>query len=695
VTANRASSTVSVLLGDRRHPGTFLPQVEFAAGSGSRDPVAADFNADGRLDIASANEYATFATVLSNDTLFVRPAYAFRRATIGDPAAVDQSSASLADFDRDGRLDIATASADALSIVVLLNGGSAISLAVSGFLSSLSVADVNGDGNPDVVYATWGETYLVGTYLGDGHGGFVKAPTGAWIFARSCATGDMNRDGKPDLVCVGFGEPGAYVMQLGLGQGDGTFLPTTLVVMPDYTSTVALADVNRDGQLDAVVLVSGLRRDQPSEVRVFVGDGAGGLAVTTWTTVFVTAYGVQFGIVDLNHDGYLDVVGAEFQQMGVALGNAAGFAAPVYTGVATDNVMLGGVSFGDLNVDGNVDAAFGSGDVMFGNGNGTFVSGGRFAYGAAVIADFTRDGLPDIISGANVLANTRDHTNHPPTVNAGPDHTIPFGPTQYEECPFDVTPTASDSDAHALTYEWRKDGALLSNNPTISLCGPPPGRSVYTLTVRDGRGGEATDSVTVTIEGIKEIVLWVADAGTDGRWTHGDDQTAAGGFRAYVPNLGAPKVTTPLAQPADTVTLRFYADPTETYKLWIRLKADANSWANDSVWVQFGGATDLAGTRKYQVGTDSALAVNLEECSGCGVSGWGWEDDGWGAVNRNGVLLRFPQNPDRDPQGIVIQTREDGVSIDQVVLSAEKYLTQRPGAAKNDNTILRSTQPPR
>ena len=64
------------------------------------------------------------------------------------------------------------------------------------------------------------------------------------------------------------------------------------------------------------------------------------------------------------------------------------------------------------------------------------------------------------------------------------------------------------------------------------------------------------------------------------------------------------------------------------------------------------------------------LSVNLEECSNCGESGWGWEDDGYGAVNKNGVLLRF----DPGPQTIVIQTREDGVSIDQVVLSAAKYL---------------------
>jgi hypothetical protein len=66
----------------------------------------------------------------------------------------------------------------------------------------------------------------------------------------------------------------------------------------------------------------------------------------------------------------------------------------------------------------------------------------------------------------------------------------------------------------------------------------------------------------------------------------------------------------------------------------------------------------------------------------------GWEDDGWGAVNRNGVTLRFPGG---GFQRIIVQTREDGVSIDQIVLSSEKYLTKRPGAAKNDSTILQFT----
>jgi hypothetical protein len=56
----------------------------------------------------------------------------------------------------------------------------------------------------------------------------------------------------------------------------------------------------------------------------------------------------------------------------------------------------------------------------------------------------------------------------------------------------------------------------------------------------------------------------------------------------------------------------------------------------------------------------------------------------------NGVLLRFPE---ATPRRLRVQVREDGVSVDQIVLSAVRYRTTRPGRAKNDNTILPITQP--
>jgi hypothetical protein len=91
-----------------------------------------------------------------------------------------------------------------------------------------------------------------------------------------------------------------------------------------------------------------------------------------------------------------------------------------------------------------------------------------------------------------------------------------------------------------------------------------------------------------------------------------------------------------------------------------------------------------SGAPAFRIGTTSATPVNLEECSGCGLSGWGWEDNGWG----RGVLGPTIVFQTSGPQRLRIQSREDGLSIDQVVLSPERYLTNAPGAIKNDSTIL-------
>jgi hypothetical protein len=66
------------------------------------------------------------------------------------------------------------------------------------------------------------------------------------------------------------------------------------------------------------------------------------------------------------------------------------------------------------------------------------------------------------------------------------------------------------------------------------------------------------------------------------------------------------------------------------------------------------------------------------------LSGWGWQDNGWG-VGVLGPLVYFGAT---GPQRIRVQTREDGLSIDQIVLSPSRYFTQSPGKLKNDTTIL-------
>ena len=108
-----------------------------------------------------------------------------------------------------------------------------------------------------------------------------------------------------------------------------------------------------------------------------------------------------------------------------------------------------------------------------------------------------------------------------------------------------------------------------------------------------------TRALAVTVIGPAEIVLdmHIGVALGLGGWLIVNDASAAAGVAAHNENLGGPKVTVPKAQPVSYVRVEFIADAARTYKLWLRLKADGNHWGNDSVWVQFSGATKSAATR--------------------------------------------------------------------------------------------------
>ena len=703
VTANRSANTVTVFGGNPAAPGTLLPGQQFAAGAGSRALVTGDFDRDGGIDLATGNQDAASATLLWNDTAFDTAAFSFSRLSFGTPGqTTGGSSAVPADFNEDGKLDVVIRPDHLVGRIVqiFLTDGPIVSLSFPEFSGRYAVADFNKDGHADVMLSNGDINRLhLWIYLGDGRGNFTRAPetridTPLW----GLGIGDLNGDGTPDLAFLSYDRSvSSNYLRLLLGRGDGTFtLGSRVTTSSDFNSAPTVADVNRDGKMDVALFVGGM-------LTVYRGDGAGNLAALgAWQ---MAPYPLQqLALADLNHDGLLDAVAGEQGRIRIALGTTTGFA-------PSTMIELEGFSnwanlaVTDINLDGNLDVVGGAGFILPGRGDGTFGAQQDFLWDAQAlfVADFTRDGLPDIIvpttDGAfDVLVNRRNSVNHAPTVDAGPDVEFEYTSQFWEEPP-SLFATGKDDDQHWLTYEWRdENGRVVGfDSPYLSLDYPfsePPPRTVlshgphtFTVTVRDGRGGTATDSIRVTIVPTKEIVLWAASGFYDGTFEEIEDSTAAGGVRGHDRNLGRPKVTTPSTNPPNKITLGFLADPTQTYKLWIRLKADSNHWSNDSVWVQFTGSTDAQGNPAYRVGTTSGLEVNLEECSGCGVSGWGWEDDGWGAVNRNGVTLRFPEGGGQ----IVIQTREDGVSIDQIVLSSEKYLTTRPGTSKNDTTILQYT----
>ena len=217
---------------------------------------------------------------------------------------------------------------------------------------------------------------------------------------------------------------------------------------------------------------------------------------------------------------------------------------------------------------------------------------------------------------------------------------------------------------------WRWTGAGYTPIGTVDPCGAGP---------------TPTPTPTPTPLPSGNVVLWAAEAPVRvGAWSVVADGTAAGGKRISNPDAGAAKLTAPLANPANYFEMTFNATAGVDYRLWIRGRALNDFWGNDSVFIQFSDSVNSSGAAVFRIGSTSATEMNLEDCSGCGLSGWGWQDNGWG-VGVLGPLIRFATS---GTHTIRIQVREDGLSIDQIVLSPQTFKNSAPGSLKNDTTIL-------
>jgi phosphatidylserine/phosphatidylglycerophosphate/cardiolipin synthase-like enzyme len=229
------------------------------------------------------------------------------------------------------------------------------------------------------------------------------------------------------------------------------------------------------------------------------------------------------------------------------------------------------------------------------------------------------------------------------------------------------------------TYYWRVVSRTMAN---LSRSG-----DVWSFTT----AGTAQPPPPNGTTGPGDIVLYAVDGVVTGtKWSMVSDSSAAGAKRLWNMNAGAAKLASALASPVSYVEIPFTAVAGEAYHFWMRGRSEGNVYTNDSVFVQFSNSVTQSGAATMRIGTTSAAEYNLEDCSGCGLAGWGWQDNAWG-LNVTGAPIYFNTS---GPQTLRIQAREDGLSIDQIILSPASgfFFNTSPGTLKNDIKIYPATQ---
>ncbi|MGA2809364.1 MAG: FG-GAP-like repeat-containing protein, partial [Terracidiphilus sp.] len=291
-------------------PDSATGAVRYSTGSGSKPLAVAvgDFNGDGKLDLAVAlGDQAAVALLMGNGdgTFQTERTVATAGSALYYPVAL-----TVADFNHDGRLDIATANNSVGASILLGNGDGTFQpyklLGSSKGPTWIAAGDFNGDGKPDLAVTTSANT--VDISLGNGDGSFqtfTPVATGTGTTPESVALADLDGDGNLDLVVACYGANAVGVL---LGNGDGTFLPIELYAAGDGPIAVTTGDLNLDGIPDLVVTdLTG------NGLSLFEGNGDG-------TFLPLPGYSTTSGsepaasvVADLNADGTPEIVSVLYE----------------------------------------------------------------------------------------------------------------------------------------------------------------------------------------------------------------------------------------------------------------------------------------------------------------------------------------------------------------------------------------------
>ena len=322
---------------------------------------------------------------------------------------------ALGDFNGDGIPDVATTGGTYAQPLVILLGNAdgsyttapALSLPTY-FLGSMAVADFNGDGKQDLALLDAAAKAVI-ILLGNGDGTFQMAASSPAVAQDSnqIVAGDFNGDGNQDLAVS------AVTSTILLGNGDGTFNAAPNVSLGASPYAIALGDFNRDGNLDLAV-------SYPNShiISIMLGNGDGTFALPNHIAAFQTP-GTPIGVADFNGDGKLDLalgvndastVGGVGDSVTILAGNGDGTFSYAPSGPLESLASITSIIVGDFNGDGVPDLAvtdeFGTLIVYVANGSGSFtaytpptlVSGFGLALVCAV-GDLNGDGRPDLALG--------------------------------------------------------------------------------------------------------------------------------------------------------------------------------------------------------------------------------------------------------------------------------------------------------
>ena len=363
-----------------------------------QDLLAADFSGNGRVGLAAVDGFGGAVTVRLGlgDGTFQVP----QHFDVGN----QPSGLVAVDFNHDGQQDLAAANDGApggTSVLMGVGDGTfqQQSRFTTGISSAIASADFNGDGRPDIVTTNYDSDTLTGdvtVLLGLGDGTFQSAvhyAAGDRPFA--VVTGNFNGDGRPDFAVVNQFSNNVSVF---INNGDGTFQPAVNYDVGTAPGAIAIGDFNGDHHLDLAAANSG-----SNDVTILLGDGHGGFqAQATTLSVGTSPAGIVVGDFGNGRDD-IATANAGSGDVSVLMNLGGGVFAPATTLIA--GAGTSSIAAGDFNGDGLMDLAVSNSlsdnlSVFIGLGGGTFASGVTYSVGhnplALVAADLNGDGRTDL-----------------------------------------------------------------------------------------------------------------------------------------------------------------------------------------------------------------------------------------------------------------------------------------------------------